>query len=79
MRHAVTGEWRRLHNEELCDVYSSPTVVDDQIKENEMHGIYIMHEKRRVTYRILMGKHEGRRQLERPRNRWEDNTKMGLQ
>ena len=45
----MTGKWRRLHNEELCDVYSSPNVVGDQIKQNEMHGIYITHGKRRVA------------------------------
>jgi hypothetical protein len=38
-----------------------------------------MYGKRRVSYRILMGRHEGRRPLGRPNNRWEDNIKMGLQ
>jgi hypothetical protein len=78
-RHAVTGEWRRLHNEELCDVYSSPNVVGEQIKKNKLSGICSTYGKRRVAYRILMGRHEGRRPLGRPRNRWENDIKMCLQ
>ena len=78
MRHAVTGKWRRLHNEELCDVYSSPNTVGDQIKENEMGGVYITYGKRRVAYRILIRKHKGRRPLGRPRNRWDDNIKRAF-
>jgi hypothetical protein len=60
-------------------VYSSPNTVGDQIKKNEMGGIYNMYGKRTVAYRILMVRHEGRRPLGRPRNRWEDNIKVGLQ
>jgi hypothetical protein len=55
MIHAVTEEWRRLYNEELCDVLLSPNVVGDQSKENEMGGTCSMYEKRRVAYRNLMG------------------------
>jgi len=55
MRHAVTEEWRRLYNEELCDVYPSPNVVGDQSKENEIGGTCSMCGKRRVAYRTLMG------------------------
>jgi hypothetical protein len=55
MRYAVTGDWRRLHNEEHCDVYPSPNVVGDQSKENEMGMSCSMYGKRRVTYRTLMG------------------------
>jgi hypothetical protein len=60
-------------------VYSSPNVVDGEIKENEMGGACSMYGKRRVAYRILMGRYEGRKPFGRPRNRWEDNIKMGLQ
>ena len=59
-------------------MYSSPNVVGDHIKKNEMGGECSMYGKRRVEYRILTGRHEGRRPLGRPRNRWED-IKMGLQ
>jgi hypothetical protein len=51
----VTGEWRSLHNEELCDVYPSPNVVGNQSKENEMGGTCSVYGKRRVAYRTLMG------------------------
>jgi hypothetical protein len=39
-RDEVTGEWRRLHNEELNDLYSSPSIIRDEIKKNEMGGAY---------------------------------------
>jgi hypothetical protein len=78
-RDEVTGEWRRLHNEELNDLYSSPNIR--VIKSGRMrwagHGARVG--EKRGTYRNLVGRPEGRRPLGRPRRRWEDNIKMDLQ
>ena len=72
-------EWRKLHNEELNDLYSSPVIVR-VIQSGTMRWaghVARMGEKRGV-YRVLNGKPEGKRPLRRPR-RWEDNIKMDLQ
>ena len=79
-RDEVTGEWRRLHNEELNDLYSSRSIVR-VIKWRRMiwaGHVASMGEERGV-YRVLVGKPEGRRPLGRPRHRWVDNIRMDLQ
>jgi hypothetical protein len=72
----VTGDWRKLHNEEFNDLYSSPTIVR-VIKSRRMRWtehVAGMGEERGV-YRILDGKPEGKRPLVRSKRRWEDNIK----
>jgi hypothetical protein len=75
----VIGEWRKLHNEELHILYSSPNIIR-QIKSRRIRwagNVARMREERDV-YRVLMGKPEGKRPLERPRRRWEDGIRMDL-
>ena len=78
-RDEVTGEWRRLHNEELNDLYSSPNIVW-VIKSRRMRwaGHVARMGEERGVYRVLVGKPEGRRPLGRPRRRWVD-IRMDLQ
>jgi hypothetical protein len=76
----VTGEWRKLHNEELNVLYSSPNIVR-VLKSRRMR--WAGHVARRVEgrggYGVLVGKPGGKRPLGRPRRRWEDNIKIDLQ
>jgi len=76
----VTGKWRKLHNEELNDLYSLPNTVR-VVKSRRMRlaGYVARTGEDRGVHRVLVGKPEGNRSLERPRRRWEDNIKMDLQ
>jgi hypothetical protein len=68
-RDEVTGGWRKLHNEELHNLYSSPSIIRMiQVKEDQMGRVCSTHGQKRNAYRILVGKPEGR----------EDNIKMDL-
>jgi len=78
-RDEVTGEWRKLHSEELRDLYSLPNIVRG-VKSRRMRwaGHVARMGEGRGVYRVLVGKREGRRPLGRPRRRWENNIKMDL-
>jgi hypothetical protein len=78
-RDEETGEWKKLHNRELHNLYSSPRIIR-QIKSRIMKWaghVARMGEGRNV-YRVLVGKPEAKGQLGRPRRRWEYGIKMDL-
>ena len=78
-RYEVTREWTKLHNEELNDLYSSPNIVwVSKSRRMRWAGHVECKGERRAVYRVLVGKPEGKRPLQRPRNRLEDNIKMGF-
>ena len=79
-RDEVTGKWRKVHNEELMDLYSLPNIVR-VVKSRRMRwvGHVARMEEGRGVHRVLVGKPEGKRLLGRPRHRWDDNNKMDLQ
>jgi hypothetical protein len=78
-RDEITGEWRRLHSEELYALYSSPNIIR-VMKSRRLRwaGHVALMGERRGAYRVLVGKSEEKRPLGRPRCRWEDNIKMDL-
>jgi hypothetical protein len=80
MRDEVTGEWRKLHNEELNELYSLANIVR-VVKSRRMRwaGHVTRMQVEGEVHRVLVGKPEGKRPLGRPRRRWDDNIKMDLQ
>jgi len=78
-RDEVTGEWRKLHNEKLNDLYCSPNIVQ-VIKWRRMRWAgHVARMCGRGAYRVLVEKPEWNRLLGRPGRRWEDNIEMDLQ
>jgi len=79
-RDEETGEWRKLHSEELNDLYSLPNIVR-VVKWRRMRwaGHVARMGEDRGVHRVLVGKPEEKRPLGRPRRRWEDNIKMDIQ
>jgi hypothetical protein len=76
-RDEVKGGWRKLHNEELHNLYCSLSII--RIIKSRMvrwEGHVARMTEKRNAYRILVGKPEGKRPLGRPKRRWEDNIKM---
>jgi hypothetical protein len=75
----VTGKWRKYHNEELHDLYSSPSIIRI-IKSRRMRwaGHVVRMEEKRKAYRLLVGKPEAKRPLGSSRHRWVDNIKRDL-
>jgi hypothetical protein len=78
-RDEVTGEWRKLHNEALRDLFSSPSIIRI-IRSRRMRwaGHVARIREKRNAYGLLVGKPEGKRPLGRPRRRWVDNIKIDL-
>jgi hypothetical protein len=78
-RDEVRGEWRKLHNEELHNLYSSPDIIRLGKSRRMRWAGHVAHmgEERKV-YKVLVGKPEGKRPQGRPRRRWEDGIRMDL-
>jgi hypothetical protein len=79
-RDEVMGEWRKLHNEELRDLYSSPSIIRIiTLRRTRWAGHVAQMGEKRNAYRFLVGNLEERRPLGRPRLRWVDNIRMDLE
>jgi hypothetical protein len=78
-RDEVTREWRKLHNEELHNLYSSPNIIRQGKSRGMRWAGHVSHvgEERKV-YKVSVGSPEGKRPLERPRRRWEDGIRMDV-
>ena len=70
-RGEMTGEWRKLHNEQLNDLYCSPSIVRViKYRRIRLAGHVARLGGKRGVYRVLVGKPEGKRPLGRPRHKW---------
>ena len=76
----MAGEWRKLHNGKLNDLYCSPSIVRViKLRRMRLTGHVARMGEKRGVYRVLVRKPEGKRQLGKPRRRWEENIKLNLQ
>jgi hypothetical protein len=76
-RDGVTGGWRKLHNEELHNLYFAPSVIRIiRSRKMRLAGACSTNREKKNAYRLLVGKPEGKSTLGRPRRRWIDNIKM---
>jgi hypothetical protein len=76
---SISGGWRKLHNEELHNLYSSSSIIRIiKLRRMKLAGHVARMAEKRNMYRLLVGKPEGKRPLGRPRRRWMDNIKMDL-
>jgi PAS domain-containing protein len=78
-RDEVTREWRKLHNEELRDLYSSPSIITMIKPRMRLERNTARMEEKRNSYRLLMRNPEGKRPLGKPRCKWVDNIKIDLE
>jgi hypothetical protein len=69
-RERVTGEWKKLHNEKLYDLYHTKYYSGDEIKKNEIGGECSMCGGQERCNRVLVGKPEGKGLLGRTKHRW---------
>jgi hypothetical protein len=78
-RDEVMGGWRKLHNEELCGLYSSPSIIRT-IKSRRMRWVGLVERmgEKRTPCRLLVAKPEGKIPLERPIHRWVNNIKIEI-
>jgi hypothetical protein len=78
-RDEVTGGWRKLHNEELRNLYSSPSIIRMiKSRRKRLAGHVARMKQTTNAYRLLLGMPEGKRALGRPRRRLVDNIKIDL-
>jgi hypothetical protein len=78
-RDQVRGGWRKLHNEQLHELYSSPSIIRMvRSKRMRLAGHIAQTGEKSNPCKILVGKREGKRPLGRPRRRWVDNIKMNI-
>jgi hypothetical protein len=77
-RDEVTREWRKLHKEELRDLYHSPIIRMIKSRRMRWAGREVRTGQKRIACRLLVGKPWGKRPLGRPRRRWTDNIKIEL-
>jgi hypothetical protein len=78
-RDEITGDWRKLHNDEIHNLYSSPNIIRTMKSRTMIRAMHVARMgAKRNAYRMMVGKPEGKRPLGRPRHRWVDNIKMDL-
>jgi hypothetical protein len=77
-RDVVTGGWRKLHNEEFCDYNFSPNIIRVMKSRRIRWVAHVARMGEKNTYRLLVGKPEGKWPLGRPRRPYVDNIRMDL-